>query len=147
MSPDPITLLEEARIAIRRSNRETDQSETSLVGLITRLIELIESSATGEALITAHREIRQLKTENKRAFAACKSAYESISRFPGSVHDRAMAKLDRVVHPQLPRVYPEVDAEADYADSEKRRILEGLLDLGVKITPEIDLLLTSSRKV
>ncbi len=38
-----------------------------------------------------------LRTERDEARNACRAAWDSISRFPGSVHDRAMAKLERVV--------------------------------------------------
>ncbi|AOG03148.1 hypothetical protein [Bosea sp. RAC05] len=89
----------------------------------------------------ADRDILKLKADNARMMAACKAAYESIARFPGSVHDRAMGKLDRVVHPSRPRVYPDCEVEADRRRQEAHRLRTGLSSLGITITPEIEALI------
>jgi len=53
--------------------------------------------AAEAALATATAEAASLRAENDRLRVACVAAQKSIARFPGSVHDRAMAKIDKAL--------------------------------------------------
>lgn len=63
---------------------------------------------------------------DKRADAAeraCKAAWDSISRFPGSVHDRAMSRLERVLKG---RNFDYTDPDLQAAEGQRDKALEAV---------------------
>ena len=140
--PDVLEQIEKSRIALARMRQGQSLDQGKLATLLEDMIGVIESSEGGKALLSAQREIRDLKIVNKRAVTACTAAYRSIARFPGSVHDHAMSKLDPIVHPDKQRVYPIDEMEAGLKAAETRRILHGLIALGVDVTDEIEALIS-----
>lgn len=147
MQADALSLTEDAQILLGLLRQGHAPEQQKLLSVIDGLLALVGNSDGGKVLLAAQREIRVLKADNARAVAACTAAYRSIARFPGSVHDRAMSKLDRVVHPDKQRVYPVDEIEAEAAATEARRILIGLLALGVGITPEIEALVSEPARL
>ncbi len=142
MSPELANLIAEIKdttVSLTDSQRQARDAVSKLQGLI-------EARIT-PSLKQADREIRLLKADNAKLMAACRAAYESIARFPGSVHDHAMSKLDRVVHPSRPRVYPDCEVEADRRRQEADRLRAGLSSLGIAITPEIEILIKADPRV
>jgi hypothetical protein len=80
------------------------------------------------ALATATAEAASLRAENDRLRAACVAAQKSIARFPGSVHDRAMAKIDKALG-----VVPPDFADPDEAEVARLRAEVEAKDRALKL--------------
>lgn len=71
------------------------------------VIEAIRTALTRQSEQTA-----SLTKERDGALLACKAAYDSLRRFPGSVHDRAMAKLCKALGNDPDRIFRDHALEA-----------------------------------
>lgn len=80
------------------------------------------------SILALQKELVTVKGERDAATTACKSAWDSIRRFPGSLHDRAMSKLERVIEGRNID-YPDHEARADRSEALIRELVEALRKL------------------
>jgi hypothetical protein len=82
-----------------------------------------EQSGVAKVAAKAAAEIERLRAERDEALRACKAAFDSINRFPGSLHDRAMTKLEKALKG---RNLDWRDPALTAAERDKERLLEAL---------------------
>lgn len=126
-----IDLIERASVASARVRSGASFDAVALADLLDGLVAALPENEAARALRAAERRERQLQSELDRAVGACRSAWQSIGRFPGSVHDRAMARLERVLFPGRHPDYPQLDAELPPPEALEKLIADGLTALRV----------------
>lgn len=124
-----IDLIERARVASARIKSGANCDPGALADILDGLIAALPENEAVLALRAAERRERKLQSELDRAIGACRSAWQSIGRFPGSVHDRAMARLERVLFPGRHPDYPQLDPKLPAPEALEKLIADGLAAL------------------
>lgn len=124
-----IDLIERASVASAQVRSGASCDAVALADLLDGLVAALPENDAARALRAAERRERKLQSELDRAVGACRSAWQSIGRFPGSVHDRAMARLERVLFPGRHPDYPQLDPELPPPEALEKLISDGLTAL------------------
>lgn len=124
-----IDLIDRAGVASAQVRSGSTCDPAVLADLLDGLVAELPENEAGLALRAAERRERKLQSELDRAIGACRSAWQSIGRFPGSVHDRAMARLERVLFPGRHPDYPQLDPKLPAPEALEKLIADGLAEL------------------